>query len=282
MESAARTEEQHNPRFRWLGSLPRAEALSILGGSRLMVNSSTVEGGANAIGEAVVASVPVIASQIPGNVGLLGRDYPGYFPAGDEVALAELLYRCERDAAFLATLKDRCREQQPLFEPRREEQAWTSLLSEVVTAASDTSRTVEALSQIMQASAKAAIDTGAEQRRVPRLEVEGWCDIELWPRGPAGAVRPLVLPVELRNMSPEGIAAVLDRAGIAEDGVAMVSVRLPGSSLIVPGRITWSSAGGKTEIGVQFQLTSGDDSERAAYTSWMIGFLRARGFTAPS
>jgi putative glycosyltransferase (TIGR04348 family) len=279
MESAARAEEEQNPRYRWLGSVPREEALSILASSQLMVNSSIIEGGANAVGEALVASVPVIASRIPGNVGLLGEDYPGYFPAGDDAALAELLLRCERDPAFLATLESRCRDKQELFEPRREEEAWVSLLSEALTAARDTARTIEVLSQIMRASAEAGADDGAGKRRVPRLDVEGWCDIELWPRGPAGA-QPLVLPVELQNMSPEGFAAVLDRAGISGDGVAMVSVRLPGSSLIVPGRITWSSAAGDTEIGVHFQLTSGDHSEREAYTRWMIGFLRARGFTA--
>ena len=39
-----------------------------------------MEGGANVIPEAVVADVPVIASGIDGNVGLLGEDYPGYYP----------------------------------------------------------------------------------------------------------------------------------------------------------------------------------------------------------
>jgi hypothetical protein len=34
--------------------------------------SSLAEGGANVIGEAAVVGIPVLASRIPGNVGLLG------------------------------------------------------------------------------------------------------------------------------------------------------------------------------------------------------------------
>jgi glycosyltransferase involved in cell wall biosynthesis len=48
-----------------------------------LVLSSKSEGGANVISEAVMASVPVIASRIPGTVGLLGENYPGYFEFGD-------------------------------------------------------------------------------------------------------------------------------------------------------------------------------------------------------
>ncbi len=48
----------------------------------LLVQSSVMEGGANAVAEALAAGVPVIASRIAGNVGMLGENYPGYCPVG--------------------------------------------------------------------------------------------------------------------------------------------------------------------------------------------------------
>ncbi|MBI5910468.1 MAG: TIGR04348 family glycosyltransferase, partial [Betaproteobacteria bacterium] len=80
-----------DPRYRWLGGQPHWRALRWLGRSHLMVISSRMEGGANAIAEAACAGVPVLASAIPGNIGMLGSGYPGYYPLGDEKALARLL-----------------------------------------------------------------------------------------------------------------------------------------------------------------------------------------------
>ena len=58
-----------------------------------LVHMSRMEGGANVVIEAVRSQVPVLASRIDGNVGLLGRDYDGYFPLGDAAALAALMQR---------------------------------------------------------------------------------------------------------------------------------------------------------------------------------------------
>jgi glycosyltransferase involved in cell wall biosynthesis len=80
-----------------------------------------MEGGANVIIEAVNAGVPVLASYIPGNVGMLGRDYDGYFPPGDDQALARLLDRASRDCAFLTALQKQCSRRALLFAPAREE-----------------------------------------------------------------------------------------------------------------------------------------------------------------
>lgn len=99
--------------------------------ARLFVQSSLVEGGANTVSEALVAGVPVLASRIPGNVGMLGRDYPGYFPARDERALARLLRRAEMDADFYDPLAQRCTERARLFLPQREKEALGRLLAEV-------------------------------------------------------------------------------------------------------------------------------------------------------
>jgi glycosyltransferase involved in cell wall biosynthesis len=70
-----------------------------------MVISSVMEGGAHVVSEAISALVPVIASDIPGNRGLLGDDYPGYYPVGNEAELAKLLLRSERDPEFYQALE---------------------------------------------------------------------------------------------------------------------------------------------------------------------------------
>ncbi len=134
MERWARAETKRNPRYRWLGEQPRWRVRRILARSQLTVVSSRMEGGANALSESLVASVPVLGSRIPGNVGVLREDYPGYFAVGDTRGLAQLLRRAENDAAFYAYLSTRCRKLARLFDPAREEQAWSSLLNEVVEA----------------------------------------------------------------------------------------------------------------------------------------------------
>jgi putative glycosyltransferase (TIGR04348 family) len=131
MAELAEAEAAANPRYRWLGDLPRPRALRVLARCRLLALTSRLEGGANAVSEAVAAGVPVLSSRIAGSVGLLGADYPGYFPAGDTAALAALLSRAETDAAFCRELKARCRRLRPLFRPGRERESWRRLLREL-------------------------------------------------------------------------------------------------------------------------------------------------------
>lgn len=116
----AEQEMEQNPRFRWLGELEQDETRQLMVNSRLMVISSVMEGGANVVSEACRAGLPVIASDIPGNVGLLGKDYRGYFPVNDENVLAELLYRAEQHPDFLATLKAQVSKLAGRFVPERE------------------------------------------------------------------------------------------------------------------------------------------------------------------
>jgi glycosyltransferase involved in cell wall biosynthesis len=97
------------------------------------VVSSRLEGGANVISEAIAASVPIVASRVAGNVGILGEDYPGLFAVGNSKELARLLRRAECDAEFLAQLKRQVKKLAPLFDPPREEKAWSDLISELVT-----------------------------------------------------------------------------------------------------------------------------------------------------
>jgi glycosyltransferase involved in cell wall biosynthesis len=95
-----------------------------------MVLSSRMEGGANALSEALAAAVPVVCSKVDGSVGLLGDDYPGYFTVGDTQALAALLRRAETDRGFYSALQGCCRAVAPLVDPARERRLWRDLLRE--------------------------------------------------------------------------------------------------------------------------------------------------------
>jgi len=127
----ARAEAVKNRRYRYQGSIPRWKVRQLIASSSLLVLSSKVEGGANVISEAIVDYVPILASRIPGNVGLLGEDYPGYFDPGDTKALTELMYQAESDEDFLQELKTRCALLARQFRPEKEKRAWEKLITEV-------------------------------------------------------------------------------------------------------------------------------------------------------
>lgn len=130
MEKEARAWMAKEPRYRWLGDVPRWKAARILGRSPLMIMSSRLEGGANVVSEAINAGVAVIASRVPGNVGLLGRDYPGYYPVENDLALARLIARATDDGRFLARLQTACVARQPLFTRDAERAALRRLLEQ--------------------------------------------------------------------------------------------------------------------------------------------------------
>jgi putative glycosyltransferase (TIGR04348 family) len=119
-ELAPKTED---PRYRWLGSVPHGRALKWLASSHVMVISSRMEGGANVVCEALRIGVPVIASRISGNIGLLGASYPAYFPVEDERALARLAARAASDAGFYRRLKARVRKLRSNVAPQAEARA---------------------------------------------------------------------------------------------------------------------------------------------------------------
>src|SRR3989442_2565868 len=96
---------RRDSRYRWLGGVPPGRGLAWLASSHAMVISSRMEGGANVVCEALRVGVPVLASRIPGNVGLLGARYAGYFALEDDTALARLLNRAASDRAFYRQLK---------------------------------------------------------------------------------------------------------------------------------------------------------------------------------
>ena len=119
------------PRYRWRGEVSNAEALRALARSRVMVISSRMEGGANVVSEALTLGVPVIASNIAGNVGMLGARYPGYFPVGRARPLATLLIRAEREPAFYRRLEGACAARAPLVSVERERASLAALVAEL-------------------------------------------------------------------------------------------------------------------------------------------------------
>lgn len=130
--AAAAAESATNPHYDWLGARPREEALDLLARSRLLVLTSRHEGGANVVSEALAARLPIVCSAIPGSAGLLGENYPGYFPVGDSGALARALYAAERDSeGYYGALRDHCATLAGLVDPERERRAWADLLAEL-------------------------------------------------------------------------------------------------------------------------------------------------------
>lgn len=128
----ARAEEATNPRYRWLGEVPQAEALRRMASSHLLAVTSRHEGGANVVSEALASSVPVVSTRIDGSVGLLGPDHPGYVEPGDVAGLADLLWGLERNSdGALDNLRARSRALRPLVDPARERRAWEELLAEL-------------------------------------------------------------------------------------------------------------------------------------------------------
>lgn len=121
------------PRARWLGELPRRAARELLASSHLCIVPSVAEGGANVVSEAIAAGCPILATAIPGNVGLLGDDWPGLFPVGDAERLGALIRRAAADRDFHHELVRRTLALQPLVDPRREMAAWRQLLDDLET-----------------------------------------------------------------------------------------------------------------------------------------------------
>jgi putative glycosyltransferase (TIGR04348 family) len=88
--------------------------------AHVLVHTSVMEGGAHVLMEAICSGVPVIASRIAGNIGMLGEDYAGLFPVGDAQALAEMLIRFARDSEFASLLLRQCAIRAPLFSAEQE------------------------------------------------------------------------------------------------------------------------------------------------------------------
>jgi putative glycosyltransferase (TIGR04348 family) len=118
-----------HPHYRWLGAQPHAVTLARIQRAHLLVHPSAMEGGAHVVMEAVRSGTPVLASRVPGNVGMLGRDYGGYFEPGDAAGLAALLQRARAEPAMLQALRAQCDQRAALFDPAREQATLRRTLS---------------------------------------------------------------------------------------------------------------------------------------------------------
>ena len=120
--------------YRWLGGLTHPQVKGHIQRAHVLIHTSHIEGGAHVILEAVCSGTPVLASNIPGNAGMLGPDYAGYFKPGDSAQLVEMLReahpRIKSGALRLQALKAQCDARAHLFEPRREQSALIDLLNE--------------------------------------------------------------------------------------------------------------------------------------------------------
>lgn len=119
------------PRLHWLGGMSHAATRQRIKRAHLLVIASRMEGGANVIVEAITAGVPVVASDISGNIGMLGEHYPGLFPFGDAVACAAMLRRAETDTRFYDRLVRACAQRAKHFEPDREAAAIRNAVARV-------------------------------------------------------------------------------------------------------------------------------------------------------
>ena len=131
IERRARLESARNPRYRWLGELTHWKTRRLLASSHLLSLTSKMEGSSNALSEAIASSVPVVTAKIPGLMGTLGKNYPGYFSVGDTRTLADLLSKAESEPKFYRKLKTHCRRLFPLVDPGRERHVWQKLLAEL-------------------------------------------------------------------------------------------------------------------------------------------------------
>jgi putative glycosyltransferase (TIGR04348 family) len=128
----ARDLAAREPRYRWYGSVTHARALGWMAKSHVLVVSSVMEGGANVIAEAARIGTPVLASRVSGNIGMLGADYPGFYPLADDAALAELIRRAANDRDFYRRLKAALRARRALFAPAAERKALAGVVDEAL------------------------------------------------------------------------------------------------------------------------------------------------------
>ena len=129
MKRRAESEATDNRRYTWRGEIPREDTLRAIGRSHLLVTTSLLEGGGNVVTEAIACETPVVSSYIEGSRGILGEDYPGYFPVGDTQALGRLIGQLAIQDHRYDDLVQRCEALRPLVDPQRERESWRQLLA---------------------------------------------------------------------------------------------------------------------------------------------------------
>lgn len=130
MKREAQKHVARDARYRWLGGRTHAQAMAWIARSHVLVVSSVMEGGANVIAEAARIGTPVLASRVSGNIGMLGRNYPGYFPLFNEQALGGLIARAIEDKPYFQELNRALAARRHLFAPAAERRALCAVIRE--------------------------------------------------------------------------------------------------------------------------------------------------------
>lgn len=125
--AALRIAARGDRRIEWLGALDHDRTRREIARGQVLLLPSRMEGGANVLIEAVRSGVPVLASRISGSVGLLGRRYPGYFPVGDDRALAAAIARSQDRPDWRTRLITTASRRAARFAPERERDAVIAL-----------------------------------------------------------------------------------------------------------------------------------------------------------
>jgi putative glycosyltransferase (TIGR04348 family) len=132
-EAAAARTAAACPTYRWLGALPHAATRQRIRRAHLLANCSRMEGGAQVVIEAACSGTAVVASRIPGHVGLLGVGHAGWFEVGDDAGLARLVERAADAPEFLIRLRAQTVARAPLFDPAEEAARLTELVRSALT-----------------------------------------------------------------------------------------------------------------------------------------------------
>ena len=120
------------PHYAFLGARPHEATRRLIQRAHVLVHPSVMEGGAHVVMEAICSGVPVIASRISGNEGMLGQDYAGFFPTGDANALAALLMRVRHEPSCYALLASQCALRAPLFAPALEQERLITIVQQSI------------------------------------------------------------------------------------------------------------------------------------------------------
>lgn len=120
---SALTLMSRDSRYRWVDGLAHGLTRIAIARSHALIHPSIMEGGAQVVIEAMQCGTPVIASEMSGNLGLLGSDYGGYFPVGDQRKLAHTIMDLIEQPKLLQTLQSQCKLRAKLCTPTAEERA---------------------------------------------------------------------------------------------------------------------------------------------------------------
>jgi putative glycosyltransferase (TIGR04348 family) len=120
------------PNYQFLGARSHEQTRRYIQRSHVLVHASVMEGGAHVIMEAICSGVPVLASRIAGNIGMLGEDYAGFFTVGDARELARLLVRFREDPSFATQLQMQCAQRAYLFEAARESSGLITIVENLI------------------------------------------------------------------------------------------------------------------------------------------------------